>query len=78
MRYTEYLDNQCGLRHTFGVESDEEKEIVGIVYNYPRSTDWPKEKTDDLLKDIDIPESLLAYAEEIDISRRQLGVSLEG
>jgi len=55
------------------VESDEEKEIVGIVYNYPRSTDWPKEKTDDLLKDIDIPESLLAYAEEIDISCRQLG-----
>ena len=37
-----------------------------------------KEKADDLLKDIDIPESLLAYTEEIDISRRQLGVSLEG
>ena len=58
----------------FGVESDDEKEIVGIVHHsIVEMLNWLKEKAEDLLKNIDIPESLLAYAEEIDISRGQLG-----
>jgi len=61
------------LDYMFGIESDEEKEVVGIVHNSLHEVlNWLKGKADDLLKDTDIPESLLAYAEEIDIGREQL------
>ena len=68
------------LDYLFGVESDDEKEIVGIVHHsIVEMLNWLKEKAEDLLKNIDVPESLLAYAEEIDINHSQLGVfNLEG
>ena len=51
------------LDYLFGVESDEEKEVVRIVHNSLHEIlNW-------LNKDIDTPASLLAYAEEIELRR---------